>query len=237
MPPTPGALGVSSAPLGHPEALGTTRTVRPRAHTAVTLLTPKPPWTQRAPLALASDVGASFHPDEARDAHLAEEGQQGHVSPTPIGRDDDAACAHGLAYTPPRTADDRQGVAFHTSVEHRGVLGAPGQRDSAPAHTEGDHQPMRVRCHRPVNRPSHFAVLGSLMQGLSQHGIRQQPRSKPLMMQPTGYAVARGCLLAHRACQLGLPGALWLNDRRDEGAAGFALMTVCPGQDKRDIIA
>ena len=42
---------------------------------------------------------------------------------------------------------------------------------------------MLVRFNRPVNGQAHFAVLGELMQGLSQHGISQQPRIKPLMMQ------------------------------------------------------
>src|ERR1043166_1579981 len=39
------------------------------------------------------------------------------------------------------------------------------------------------------------------------------------------------------ACQLGLTGGLLLNNRRDEVADGFELMPVCPGQEKRDIIA
>jgi hypothetical protein len=37
-------------------------------------------------------------------------------------------------------------------------------------------------------------------------------------------------LLAKIACQLGLTGGLLLNDRRDEVADPFELMTVCPGQ-------
>ena len=79
-------------------------------------MTPKPPLTQLAPLALESDVGACLHPDDERDAQLAEEGKEAHVSKTPIGRDDDTAFAHGLGPTPHRTADDRQFVAFHTSL-------------------------------------------------------------------------------------------------------------------------
>src|ERR1043166_1342975 len=39
------------------------------------------------------------------------------------------------------------------------------------------------------------------------------------------------------AYQLGLTGGLLLNNRRDEVADGFELMPVCPGQEKRDIIA
>jgi len=89
---------------------------------------------------------------------------------------------------------------------------------------------MLVRFNRPVNGQAHFAVLGELMQGLSQHGIRQQPRIKPLMMQQTRYAFDRSFLLAKIACQLGLTGCLLLNDRRDEIADGFALMPVGPGQ-------
>ena len=76
---------------------------------------PKPQLPQLAPLALESDVGASFHSNDERNAQLAEEGKQGHVSKTPIGRDDDGAFAHGLGYTPHRTADDGQFVAFHAS--------------------------------------------------------------------------------------------------------------------------
>ena len=74
------------------------------------------------------------------------------------------------------------------------------------------------------------------MQGLSQHGIRQQPRIQPLMMEQTGSALDRGFLLATRACQLGLTGGLLLNDCRDEVANGFELMPVGPRQQKRDII-
>jgi hypothetical protein len=44
---------------------------------------------------------------------------------------------------------------------------------------------MLVRCNRPVKSQAHFAVRGQLMQGLSQYGIRQQPRITPLMMQQT----------------------------------------------------
>src|SRR6266567_5534765 len=72
------------------------------------------------------------------------------------------------------------------------------------------------------------------MQRLYQHGISQQPRIKLLMMQQTGYACDRGFLLAIIACQLGLTGGLLLHDRRDEVADDFVLMTVCPGQQKRD---
>src|SRR5262249_32781381 len=39
------------------------------------------------------------------------------------------------------------------------------------------------------------------------------------------------------ACQLGLTSGLLLNNRRDEVADRFALLPVCPGQEKRDIIA
>src|SRR2546427_10944147 len=38
-------------------------------------------------------------------------------------------------------------------------------------------------------------------------------------------------------CHLGLTGRLLLNDRRDEVTDRFELMTVCPRQHKRDIIA
>jgi hypothetical protein len=63
------------------------------------------------------------------------------------------------------------------------MIGAPVNRYSATAYHEGDHQHMLVRFNGPVNGQSHLAVLGSLMQGLSQHGIRQLSRIKPLMMQ------------------------------------------------------
>jgi len=42
---------------------------------------------------------------------------------------------------------------------------------------------MLVRFNGPVNGQSHLAVRGELMQGLSQHGIRQLSRIKPLIMQ------------------------------------------------------
>src|SRR5712691_11765660 len=38
-------------------------------------------------------------------------------------------------------------------------------------------------------------------------------------------------------CQLGLTGRLLLNERRDEVTDRFELMTMCPRQHKRDIIA
>jgi hypothetical protein len=84
----------------------------------------------------------------------------------PIGRDDDAAFAHGLGHTPHRTAAARQCVAFHTSFESRGIIGAPVNRDRAPAHNERDHQPMLVRFKRPGHGQAHCAVLGALRQGL-----------------------------------------------------------------------
>src|SRR5215510_2686213 len=43
--------------------------------------------------------------------------------------------------------------------------------------------------------------------------------------------------MATIACQLGLTGGVLLKNRRDKVADGFELMTVCPGQEKRDIIA
>ena len=57
------------------------------------------------------------------------------------------------------------------------------------------------------------------------------------MMQPPCSALARGFLLAHIAGQLGLTGGLLLNDGRDEVPKRFELMPVCPGPEKREIIA
>src|SRR5262249_10271798 len=115
MPHPPVALGVSRSTLGHPETLGTTLTVRQSAKTTMTLIALKPQLPQFAPLAPEIDMGTSFHSDDERDTQLTEKGKRGHVSKPPTGRDDDAAFAHGLSHTSPRTADDRQFVAFHTS--------------------------------------------------------------------------------------------------------------------------
>jgi hypothetical protein len=121
---------------------------------------PQPQWPQLAPLPLASDVGASFHSADARNAQLAESGQQGPISKPPIGRDDDAALAHGWGHTPHRPADDRQFVAFQTSFSYRGLIGAPVNRHSATAHHERDPKQMLIRFNRPVNGQAHFAGLG-----------------------------------------------------------------------------
>src|SRR6266851_9018604 len=43
--------------------------------------------------------------------------------------------------------------------------------------------------------------------------------------------------MAKMVCQLGLTGRLLLNECRDEVTDRFALMTMCPRQHKRDIIA
>jgi hypothetical protein len=132
----------------------------------MTLMTPKPPWPQCAPLASAIDLGTGCHPDDARDPQLGEESQPGHVSTTPLGRHEDAALAHGLGHTAHGTADDRQFVALHASFSHGGMRGTPVQRDSATASHEGDH-PQRLVCfHGPVHGQSHLAVRGSRRQGL-----------------------------------------------------------------------
>jgi hypothetical protein len=49
------------------------------------------------------------------------------------------------------------------------------------------------------------------------------------MMPQTGYAFARGFLLANIACHLGLTGGWLRKDRRDAVPDRFALMPVCPG--------
>src|SRR2546428_6871600 len=118
MPHTPVALGVSGSTLGLPWTLGTALTVWQRAKTAMTRIAPKPPLPPWAPLAPERDMGIGFHPDDARETPLVEYSKQGHVSTTPIGRHDDAACAHGLGYPAHCTADDRQVGAVHSSVYH-----------------------------------------------------------------------------------------------------------------------
>jgi hypothetical protein len=81
----------------------------------MTLIAPKSQLSQFAPLALEIDMGTGFHPDDERDTQLAEQGKQGHVSKSPIGRHEDAAFAHGLGHTSHCTADDRQ---FVTHIPH-----------------------------------------------------------------------------------------------------------------------
>jgi hypothetical protein len=83
------------------------------AKTAVMFIAPKPQRAQLAPLALERDVGAGFDPDDEGDAQLAEQCKQGHISKTPIRRDDDAVFPNGLGNTAHSTTDDRQFVAFH----------------------------------------------------------------------------------------------------------------------------
>ena len=129
-------------------------------------MAPKPQRAQLAPLALERDVCAGFDPDDEGDAQLAEQGKQGHISKTPIRRDDDAVLPNGLGHTAHRTTDDRQFVAFHAPFSHRGVIGAPVNRYRATADNEGDHEQMLMRFNGPVNRQSHVTVLRELMQGL-----------------------------------------------------------------------
>jgi len=83
------------------------------AKTAVMFIAPKPQLAQLAPLALERDVGASFDPDDERDAQLTEQVKQGHISETPIRRDHDAALPNGLGHTAHSTTDDGEFVAFH----------------------------------------------------------------------------------------------------------------------------
>ena len=237
MPHAPMPRGGSGATLCPPSAWWPTLTGRQSTKTPVTLMPPNPHAPSLAPCALASDVGASLHPDAARAAQLPEAETQAYGSKTAIGRDDDAACAHGPGPTPPRPAAACPCGALHPSLEPRGVIGAPVNGDSPMAHHAGAPQPRLVRCNRPGNGQAHCAVRGALRQSVAQHSLSQPSRLKPLRMAQTGEAFARGFLMATIACQLGLPGCWWLNDRRDEVAEGFALMAVCPGPEKRDRIA
>jgi hypothetical protein len=79
-------------------------------------------------------------------------------------------------------------------------------------------------------------MSGQLAQGLEEHGIGQVVWFQALVVEQARQTFRCRFLVAKSARQLGLTAALLVNNRRDKVAKGFALMPVCSGQHRHDIV-
>ena len=199
-------------------------------------MTPKFALPHFGPFALKIDVGPRFDSHDEDHPSLREQAEQSHVRKAPIGGDHDTAFADSLDDSAHGPTHHRQFLAFHASFADTSIIGAPIHRYGSTAHDERDDKHMLFVFNGPINGQAHFAMLGQLMDRLQQHGIRSQPGIESLIMEQPGYPFDSSFLLAKITCSLGLTGRLWLDDRRNIVTNGFALMAMCPGQHKRDII-
>jgi hypothetical protein len=79
-------------------------------------------------------------------------------------------------------------------------------------------------------------VRRELDEGLQEDGVSQVPGFQALVMEQPRQAFGRRLLIAKAAGQLGLTASLLVNDGRYKVPDGFALMALCPGQHRHDII-
>ena len=71
---------------------------------------------------------------------------------------------------------------------------------------------------------------------VEQHRIRQGARLQLGGVEPPRQALGRSLLLATAAGQLGLAASLLIDNGLDKVPDAFALMAMCPGQHRHDIL-
>jgi hypothetical protein len=96
---------------------------------------------------------------------------------------------------------------------------------------------MLMPFNSPINGQADTALPGQLVKRLQQHRIGQMAGFQARVMEQARQAFAGSFLVAKASGQLSLTATLTFDDGGDKALKGFTLVTMCPRQHKRDILA
>jgi hypothetical protein len=192
--------------------------------------------SSRRPIPAIQNLGALLDANHERHPQGGQQGKERDIGEASICCDPHPPASHFPDNARHGSAHHREFITLHTAFEHRGVIGAPVDGHGTPADNERDDEQMLVPFDRPVDGQPDGPMRRQLDEGWQEHGIRQMARLQPCIVQEPRQPLRRGFLIAKGAGQLGLTAGLLVNNGPDKIPDAFALMAMCPGQHRRDII-
>ena len=188
------------------------------------------------PHASETALRALWHADDARHAPGGQQCAQRHIGAATVCRHAHPPAPHLPEDPGHGPAHHRACIAFPTTCEHRRVIGPPGDGHSAPARAERHDQQGLLPCDRPSDRQPDRALGREVDAGLQEHRLGHVPWLQALIVQQARQPLRRGFLIAKAARPLGLTAGLPVAYGRHKVPHGLALMAMCPGQPRRDIM-
>ncbi len=202
----------------------------------VTAVAVEPAAVEFAPLPMPTDFDRAFDANDKPHAQLLEQRKQRFVGKSAISGQPDAPPLDGLKDQLEGPFDDGPFIPMHPALEHRLVVSAPVNRDSAPPDDQRNNEQVLFVFSRPIDGDANFAVRRHLAERLMSNAFGQPFWRQPLIVEQPREPFAGGLLVALRARELRLAAGLFVKNRRDEDRQRLELMRVCPGQGFFDIV-